>query len=177
MNNKATILTYEYLHEAFSYKEGKLFWKNRPLHHFASSHSQKIFNKRQGLTEAGTTLNGYRQIYFSVGKIASHRIIFMMHHAYLPPEIDHIDGNPGNNLIENLRAATHSQNLKNSRTYKANKTGFKGVCLHKTSGKFFAFIFENGKQKHLGSFKSAEEAAIVRKAAEKKYYGNFANER
>lgn len=42
-----------------------------------------------------------------------HRIIWKMVHGTEPEEIDHIDWNPGNNRLENLRAATRSINRRN----------------------------------------------------------------
>lgn len=47
--------------------------------------------------------------------------------------IDHIDGNPSNNVKNNLRLSTSSQNQYNSKIRTNNKSGYKNIC--KGSGK------------------------------------------
>ena len=44
-----------------------------------------------------------------------------------------------------------------------------GVCFHKVSGKFGAYLSINGKMKHLGYFTTAEEAFQVYKLAKEAY--------
>lgn len=43
--------------------------------------------------------------------------------------IDHIDGNPFNNSIENLREVDFTQNSRNARVRKDNKTGYPGINI------------------------------------------------
>lgn len=174
---RAEALNKEFLNEAFEYRNGELFWRFRPPHHFACEDHRKKFNNRQGGTKAGYAWNGYVWITFHFGAISAHRIIFVMHYGYLPDEVDHINGNPSDNRIENLRAATHKQNSQNMKTTRRNSSGVKGVSFHKTHGKWSAYIRADGKMKHLGLFKTIEEAAIARKSAEKSHYGEFSNER
>ena len=68
-------------------------------------------------------------------------------------EIDHIDRNPSNNHISNLRIATHSQNGQN--------TDGKGYTYHKQHNKYMARIYINGKPKHLGYYDTKEEAREI----------------
>lgn len=75
--------------------------------------------------------------------------------------VDHIDGNPLNNQKSNLRICTQEQNTHNSKKPNTNKSGFKGVYFDKVLGKYRALIRINKKQKHLGCFKKAEDAAKV----------------
>ncbi|HEC65424.1 MAG TPA: HNH endonuclease [bacterium] len=63
-------------------------------------------------------------------------------------ETDHIDGDKLNNLRENLRSVTHSQNCRNRKF--VNTSGYRGVSWHQ--GKWRATITINGKHKHLGYF-------------------------
>jgi len=71
-------------------------------------------------------------------------------------EVDHINVNPLDNRRENLRIATHKQNMSNTNKYKTNTAGFKGVSFHKQNQKFRATIRIDGKYKHLGLFATAE---------------------
>ena len=74
-------------------------------------------------------------------------------------QIDHIDINPSNNRIENLRVATCSQNTRNQKKLNNCSSKFKGVSWHKGSSKWEAKISIDGKSKHLGYFTNEEEAA------------------
>lgn len=85
-----------------------------------------------------------------------HRLIFLLHHGYLPKLVDHIDGNRLNNNIYNLRDATSKQNnLNRTAPSKANKLGVLGVSPYK--GRFKAQL----SCKNLGCFDTAEEAQEV----------------
>jgi hypothetical protein len=87
--------------------------------------------------------------------------------------VDHKDGDGLNNRRENLRLATQSQNMHNQRINRANKTGFKGVSLHKVSGKWIAQIGLKGKTNYLGLFASPEEAHAAYCRASDQYHGDF----
>ncbi|EPA6882664.1 HNH endonuclease signature motif containing protein [Pseudomonas aeruginosa] len=177
MTAREEYLKKKFMHECFDYQDGKLIWKERPTHHFIDEWRQKIFNSRQAGCEAGTVVSGYRMVKFSWGKVGSHRIAFLMHHGFLPAEVDHINGDPLDNRIENLRAATHAENLRNIKTSTRNTSGQKGVSWHKKSGKWSVGIRLNGRWAHLGLFASYEDAVSCRKTAEQDIYGGFSNAR
>lgn len=84
-------------------------------------------------------------------------------------QIDHIDHNPLNNRIENLRLVSHHENQKNLKLAKNNKTGASGVFWEKRSKRFKAVIRLDGKDRYLGSFKTIEEAAFARKCGEEHF--------
>lgn len=118
--------------------------------------------------------SGYLQCEVQGVAFMLHRIIYEMHHGGIPlgMQIDHIDRNPLNNKIENLRLATQNQNQINSRVPKNNTTGYKGV-LTTPSGKFQARLGYNGKKLYLGLFKTAEEAAECVAEHTRRLYGEF----
>ena len=90
----------------------------------------------------------------------AHRLAWIYVFGTIPEGnvIDHIDGNPLNNSIENLRAITQAQNMQNQRrAHKGNKTGLLGV-RPSGYGRFMAGIRINGKAKHLGTFDTADKA-------------------
>jgi len=104
-----------------------------------------------------------------------HRVIWLWHYGELPTnDVDHIDGNPSNNKIENLRLATRSENLGNTKIQKNNTTGFKGVSFYKRTCKFQSRIQKNKKLVHLGFFDTPEEAHEAYKQAAIKHFGEFA---
>ena len=47
------------------------------------------------------------------------------------PEVDHINQNPHDNRLENLRWATHRENMNNKGNYKNNKSGHKNIGYFK----------------------------------------------
>lgn len=168
-------MTQAYAEEAFEYADGDLIWKVRPLSHFNNEQGQLAFNSRFAGKKAGTTTHGYVTVHIANALFKAHRIVFLMHHGYMPKEIDHIDGNSLNNRIENLRPVSRSQNMRNTATQKRSRTGIKGVGIK--GEKFCAFIKKDKKQIHLGMFDRLEDAAAARKQAEKEHYGEYANDR
>lgn len=89
-------------------------------------------------------------------------------------QVDHINGNALDNRRENLRLAIGSQNNYNSRRYKNNTTGYKGVYFIKARRRWAAHIQVEGKNIYLGYFKTPEDAYVAYCEAAKKYFGEFA---
>lgn len=92
--------------------------------------------------------------------------------------VDHVDGDGLNCQRNNLRLATHSQNLANRGKTSQNSTGLKGVYWHNKARKFTSFIQFNKKQYYLGLFETKEAAheAYKNKAQElHKEFANFGN--
>lgn len=81
-------------------------------------------------------------------------------------DVDHIDGNGCNNSWVNLRQATSSQNSRNRRMSKRNKTSSTGVYYRENLGKWVASIWNNGKNEYLGVFSDIDEAIKVRSEAQ-----------
>lgn len=96
-----------------------------------------------------------------------HRVIM---NAKIGSLIDHIDGNPLNNQKNNLRFVTRKENAQNRKRGVNNKSGFIGVSWDNYNKKWKAQAMHNGKQKFLGNFDNAEEAAICRDQFVKKSY-------
>jgi hypothetical protein len=150
-------LSKEYLQSLFDYRDGELYWKKR--------------NQRK----AGC-INGesYRHIVINGKLYKSHRLIFMLHHGYMPEFIDHIDNDRLNNKIENLRPATKQQNCWNRTINKNNKSGIKGVSWCKLTKKWKVQGRVDKKVVHLGVYPTLEEAAKVIANFRFINHGNFA---
>jgi len=128
-------------------QDGKIWWVNHPRRSTANG------------TEAGNMMqNGYRKLKFCGKQYLVHRVAWLLHYGFWPiGDIDHIDGDPSNNKLENLRDVTHCVNLQNRKAATSkNKTGFLGVVQRRN--KFAAHVHRNGKQIYLGLFETAELA-------------------
>ena len=119
----------------------------------------------QGSAKVGSFaggVNGYGYIRISINCrcYLAHRLAWLWVYGSWPiNNIDHIDHNPLNNRICNLRDTTKSENAQNQIKARIhNGCGKLGVSFFKRSGKFRATITLNGKWKHLGYFTTAEKA-------------------
>jgi len=138
------------------------------------------WKKDRGKAKAGNpagvkTHHGYIQVVFQRRVWPAHKLVWVLHYGVWPDlSIDHIDRDGTNNRIGNLRLATWSQQQANKWVPSQNKTGFKGVSLHKQTGKYHARIRVNGKRMHLGEFDTAEAASEAYKTAAREHYGEYA---
>lgn len=103
-----------------------------------------------------------------------HRVIYTLHRRVLPDLIDHRDGNPLNNNIENLRAATKSQNAANARNPNRplSKTGVRNVYLL-PNGKFMWQANIYGETYRRAPFDTAVAAKEDCEATRLKHFGEY----
>jgi len=154
-------ITVDEVREAFDYDEetGDLIWKIKPSNRVSIGGVAGSYDKY-----------GYRRLGYKSKNYFIHRLVWAYVHGKFPPnDIDHIDGNPANNKIGNLRAVSHEENLKNSKLNKNNTSGVAGVYWDKKTSKWMAHIGISGKKVHLGCFDDFFEACCARKSAESKY--------
>jgi hypothetical protein len=156
----------EELYKFFEYKEGNLYWKIKP-------------NRRIKIGNKAGHLNSEGYVYLCINSVQyrMHRIIWAYHYGAIPNnlQIDHIDGNRTNNIIENLRLATNSQNSNNRKRANCNsKSNILGVYWATRERKWIAEIKPNGKVIRLGYFVNQKDAIAARKTAELQYFTEFA---
>lgn len=111
-------------------------------------------------------------------KINGRQKTFHMHRIIMnPPDgfvVDHINGDGLDNRRANLRLATAAQNSRNCRAKINGISKYKGVSPEKRRNCWRAALTIDGKQIHIGQFKSEIEAAKAYDKAAKKYHGQFA---
>lgn len=110
--------------------------------------------------------------YVKAGRQYLHRMVLGIKDTKI--SVDHKNGNKQDNRRENLRKATHAQNLWNAGRRSHNKSGFKGVYKCSTTGRYRAEIRANKKRINLGRFATAEAAAQAYDDAAKLYHREFA---
>jgi hypothetical protein len=127
---------------------------------------------------AGTTNNhGHTTILVDKVRYYAHRLVWLYVNGKFPDlDIDHIDRNPANNRLANLREATDSQNQGNSRRPRHNKSGFKGVHWNSSKKKWCAGINIGDRHVKLGAFATPEEAHAAYVFAARAHFGEFAND-
>lgn len=157
------MITQEKAIEIFEYRDGVLYWKE--------NRSRK---KLKGKPVGTSNEQGYIRTTVDHKPYKVHRLIFLMHHGFMPESVDHIDGNPANNRIENLRPATRSQNSMNAKTRSDNSSGVKGVSWYKRLGKWQVYVVANKRHVTVGYFDCRDEAEAASVKARLKLHGEFA---
>ena len=142
----------EYLKSLISYNKntGEFKWKAK----------NKIKAGKTGWKDK----DGYLHIRIDYKLYRAHRLAWLYVYGVFPDEaIDHIDRNPSNNKIENLRLCNKRQNAINSKMRSDNTSGYRGVRRRPGMKKWQARAYFEGKEVHLGYFDTAEEASEVYK--------------
>ena len=106
-----------------------------------------------------------------------HRLVYEAYKSEIPENfcIDHIDNDPKNNNISNLRLCNRSENMWNKKMSKHNKsTGYKNITLTKFNT-YQVVIRKYRKIVYQKNFKILEEAILNRDIQLKLIHGEFAN--
>lgn len=106
----------------------------------------------------------YRQVVFFGRILREHILIWIWHYGVWPDNIDHIDHNRLNNKIENLRSVTHKENIRHGSGKRS------GVFFDRKRNNYNAHIYVDCKRKHLGVFKTYEEALERRLQGERELW-------
>ena len=104
----------------------------------------------------------------------AHRLAFLIHHGYLPYDVEHKDLDKSNNRINNLRPSSRSQNNANKPKQRNNTSGYKGVFWNKQVKKWLAYTKQYGKQIRIGWFNNKIMAAHAYDAKALELFGEFA---
>ena len=157
-------LTAAMVRRIFSYdpETGSLTWREK---------SHPMSNQVVG-REAGCRRNkGYRFVGVGKRRYFCHRVIWLWMTGSWPlNQLDHRDGDGGNNRWANLREATQAENNENLKCFVTSRTGYPGIRYRPEMDKFQVRVTKAGVTHHLGSFKSLDEAIAVRRTEKEKLH-------
>ena len=158
--------------DLLEYRDGELYWKQLSIRGF-----QKAGKK------AGTLNKGYMWVRSTLldGPLNTplHRLVWELHNGPIPHDyvVDHIDRNPLNNKIDNLRLATRSENAMNAKGKSNRKNGLpRNVAVDWSYGnitKYRAQVSVNGKWYRAGNIETIEEAAQIAASMRANLHKNF----
>jgi hypothetical protein len=116
---------------------------------------------------------GYKLMMINYKMYRVHRLVFLYHKGFMPEFVDHIDGNPANNIIENLRECSRSENSYNAKKLCTNSSGVKGLhfCSDRDSWKGQIIA-----DKKVYNFRSTDKKEVIKwlKNKREELHGNFA---
>lgn len=143
----------------FDPNSGEFFW----IH----SRGRVKAGDRAGLVGTG----GYIMIRVLGKTYAAHRLAWLTTYGNFPPNfLDHINRNPCDNRICNLRNVTQQENLFNKGWMTNNSSGTVGIRFRPEYNKWYSAIGVSGKQVHLGSFETEEGAKVAYQKAKLHYH-------
>ena len=158
----------EELEELFDYEEGKIYgkwveWRRK-------SSNSRVYQRELGsVNSSGHLVVAFRDKRGKRHSELVHRIVYMMHYGHVPSMLDHIDRDPKNNSIENLRPADKSLNSQNRGAQKNTKHGLRGIYKDKLGG-YCVYIGIDNKRHNIGRTTCLGQAWRMRKDAEAKYW-------
>lgn len=171
------VLTHSVLLQLLDYdpQTGIFRWRERSEEHFASRANQNVWNAKYAGKIAGTPCRGYIRMVVASGATSGQRLAWFYVHGEWPPHnVDHINRDPSDNRIKNLRLATNAQNQWNRPKLCYSTSPYKGVTLHKPSGRWSAKITKNKERIYLGYYSTPEEAAAAYRKAAIEHHGEYA---
>lgn len=155
---------------------GVLRWKERGPEWFegtegrTAEHAANQFKARlagkPALNMQG--IKGYRCGRLLGLHVKSHRVIWKFVTGEDPDQIDHINGDPSDNRLVNLRAATNEINSRNRKRRKDNSSGIVGLSRAEAKGRQSGWIVKANGQ-YIGHFKCIGQAIRARREAERRH--------
>jgi hypothetical protein len=167
-------------HFDYQPEAGVLIRKSKPSGSHRSPSEEKRWNTRFANTKAGSesyTESGKKskiQVSFNGSVLAAHKIAWAIYYGCLPDGfIDHINGDPFDNRIANLRLCNNTTNQWNRGVPRNSTSGAKGVTWSKKMAKWKATIRTNGDYFHLGYHDSKGMAALAVAKKSLQLHGKF----
>lgn len=117
---------------------------------------------RRAGSPAGSTVHRYVLLKLDGKLYPAHRVAWLITYGQWPAVgLDHINGDPHDNRIANLRECNQSENSQNRRKSAANKSGYTGVSWHAASNKWRSQIKINGRTHECGMYLTPQMAHLA----------------
>ena len=95
-------------------------------------------------------------------QVKLHHAAWLRTYGELPAQcIDHINCNPMDNSIANLRSVTHADNYHNCPPQINNTSGIPGVCWDKSRNTWLVSVVKGGKNVYVGRYRNLLDAAYA----------------
>lgn len=152
---------------------GIFHWRPRPIAMFkatagrTAAHNCNSWNAGWANRQAFTSRHsaGYLVAGVNGKKLFAHRVAWALVTGKWPDhEIDHVNGDRGDNRFSNLRDVTTEQNARNKRPHPLNTSGMAGVRWNAERSKWTASAHVRGRFVHLGVFEDLRDAKAARAA-------------
>ena len=155
-------------HVYYDKKLGIPIWKERK--------DNPSFNKQYAGKEAfshhradGYKYGGVNDPNCKMIYISQHKIVWILNYKEMPQlPIDHINRDPADNHIDNLKLSTVSENNRNRKRFKNNKSGYSGV--HESNGSWKARNIGGSKTKSFSIKKYGPRKAKQLAVAQRKLW-------
>ncbi len=152
MTDDEVQMIYENLHENYEYRGGKLIIKKwvsgRSKRNLQAGYFHLPTNKGRVTERLRLNLDG------KIRSLNLDRAIFCYHYKKIPQCIEHINGNPVDHKIENLKESnSYVINNKNITSWKGVKT-YQG----KNGTRYYPYLYSEGKHKTLGGYDNFDDA-------------------
>lgn len=115
----------------------------------------------------GCLTNGYIKIKVKGYCFTQSNLIFLWLKGSFPEpgyDIDHINGDPSDDSLTNLRLVSHAINCRNSKRKCNNTSDFAGVYWDKSRSKWCSRVTIGTENVYMGRFLTVEEAFAARQA-------------
>lgn len=166
------IMTPEFVRATLELRDGAVFWRHREDFYFFSEQTRSAWNERFAGWEIKSRINsaGYRIASICQAVVGFHRLVWLLAHGDWPRfAIDHIDGDPLNNDIANLRDVPLHINSRNQKPSGKNTSGRIGVNWEPKRRKWRACGKVDGRSVTLARCDTFAAACAVRAEFEAKH--------
>lgn len=146
---------------------GDLFWLYRPEDLFQTLRAYRAWNSAHAGKRAIYTPSNHGHLHGTLlyRTVKAHRVAWAIYHGEWPKgSIDHINGDPADNRISNLRDVPQQVNMRNTKRRSTNTSGVTGVSWFKRHQLWQVRV----GRRHIGYFSSLDEAKCARAQASDK---------